>query len=126
MSPERQFLIQHSLFDFKVIKNDNRLFKTDDYNLLHKDNIAFLKESLKESNAKTSIVVTHHAPTFQNYPKKYRDSKINQAFAVDLDNLIIDNSIDYWIYGHHHSNITDFNIGKIKMLTNQLGYVHNK
>lgn len=126
ISPERQFLIQHSLSDFKVIKNGNRLFNTDDYNILHKDNVAFLKESLKGFNAKTSVVVTHHVPTSQNYPEQYRDSKINQAFAVDLDNLIIDNSIDYWIYGHHHSNITDFSIGKTKMLTNQLGYVHNK
>lgn len=123
ISPERQFLIQQSLSDFKVIKNNSRLFNTDDYKLLYQENLQFLKDTLKESKDTRSVLVTHHVPTFQKYPEKYRDSKINEAFAVDLDTLIIDNSIDYWIYGHHHCNISDFNIGNTKMITNQLGYI---
>jgi len=123
LSPERQFLIQQSLSDFRVIKNGNRLFSTDDYNSLHRENVQFLKDALKNSKNITSVVVTHHVPTFQNYPEKYRDSKINEAFAVDLESLIIDNSIDYWIYGHHHCNVKDFNVHKTKLITNQLGYV---
>lgn len=123
ISPERQFLIQQSLSDFRVIKNGSRLFNTDDYNLLHRENVWFLKDALKNSKNTTSVVVTHHVPTFQNYPEKYRDSKINEAFAVDLESLIIDNSIDYWIYGHHHCNVEDFTIQKTQLITNQCGYV---
>lgn len=123
ISPERQFLIQQSLSDFRVIKNNNRPFNTDDYNTLHQENIRFLKEALKESKHSRSVVVTHHVPVFTNYPEKYRNSEINEAFAVDLNDLITDNPIDYWIYGHHHCNISDFNVGNTKLVTNQLGYI---
>lgn len=123
ISPERQNLIQHSLSDFRVIENGNRRFTTEDYNVLHKKNVQFLKDTLKEPTDSVNIVVTHHVPTLQNYPEKYVGSDINEAFAVDLDSFIIDNSIGYWIYGHHHSNRSDFKIGNTKMLTNQLGYV---
>ena len=123
ISPERQFLIQQSLSDFRVIKNNNRLFNTDDYNLLHTENVQFLKDTLKKDEQTVSIVVTHHVPVFENYPEQYRDSKITEAFAVDLSRIIIENSVDYWIYGHHHMNIPDFNIGNTKLVTNQLGYI---
>lgn len=33
------------------------------------------------------------------------------------------NQPDYWIYGHTHSNTTDFAICNTQLLCNQLGYV---
>jgi len=36
---------------------------------------------------------------------------LNEAFAVELFELIEDSGPDYWIYGHHHNNIPDFSIG---------------
>ena len=62
-------------------------------------------------------------PTLFNYPEKYKGTTINEAFAVELFDLIEDSNIDYWIYGHHHSNTSDFTIGKTRLLTNQVGYV---
>ena len=37
--------------------------------------------------------------------------------------VIENNEIDYWIDGQHHCNISDFTIGKTKLVTNQLVYV---
>ena len=82
-----------------------------------------MKGALKESTDALSIVVTHHVPVFENYPEKYRGSAINEAFASDLTDLIKVSDIDYWIYGHHHCNVRDFNIHKTRLVTNQLGYV---
>ena len=48
---------------------------------------------------------------------------LSGAFGVELFRFIESSSIDYLLYGHHHSNIPDFKIGKTVMLTNQLGYV---
>jgi len=42
---------------------------------------------------------------------------------VELFDLIETTSPDYWIYGHTHRNTANFEIGKTKLLTNQLGYV---
>jgi Icc-related predicted phosphoesterase len=73
-------------------------------------------------NLKT-IVVTHHLPTFLNYPEKYRDSELNTAFATELFDLIEPSNVDYWIFGHSHEVVPEFKIGKTTLTTNQLGYV---
>jgi hypothetical protein len=62
-------------------------------------------------------------PTLMNYPQKYKGSPVNGAFATELHDLIYDSGINYWIYGHHHTNTPEFTIGSTTMLTNQLGYV---
>ena len=51
---------------------------------------------------------------------------LNDAFAVELHDFIEPSGIEYWIFGHHHQNIADFEIGHTKMITNQLGYVKYK
>lgn len=58
-----------------------------------------------------------------NYPEKYKRDFLNEAFAVELFDFIETYQPDCWIYGHHHNNTPAFEIGKTKMLTNQLGYV---
>lgn len=123
ISESKRWLIQQSLSDFKVIKYIDCLFNVDDYNLLHKESLEFIQNTLNETSDNKTVVVTHHAPTFVNYPEKYVNSKINEAFASNLTELIEDNSIDFWIYGHHHSNVNDFQIDNTKLVTNQLGYI---
>ena len=123
ISEEKRWVIQQSLSDFKVIKYKDHLFNVDDYNTLHKESLEFIQNALAIKSNNKTIVVTHHAPTFVKYPEKYDNSKINEAFATNLTDLIQDSAIDYWIYGHHHSNIGEFQIGNTKLVTNQLGYV---
>jgi predicted phosphohydrolase len=123
ISPSKYWIIKDSMSDFKVIKCNDRLFNPDDYNTLHQESKAFLHKALETNLDKKTIVVTHHTPTFINYPEQYINSPINEAFACELADFIEDNNIDYWIYGHHHTNVKDFSIGKTKLLTNQLGYV---
>ena len=123
ISEDKRWIIQQSLSDFKVIKYKDHLINVDDYNLLHQECKKFLQKTLAIKSDNKTIVVTHHAPTFLNYPEKYINSKINEAFATNLTDLIHDSNVDYWIYGHHHSNVRKFQIGNTKLVTNQLGYV---
>jgi hypothetical protein len=58
-----------------------------------------------------------------NYPEQYKGDVLNEAFAVELYDLIESSNIDYWVFGHHHYNTPEFTIGSTKLLTNQLGYV---
>ncbi len=114
--------IQRGLSDFHVIKHNRMPFTTEHYNALHNESLKFIIGELKRNQGKT-IIATHHVPTFNNYPEEYKGSSLNSAFAVELYNLIEESNIDYWIYGHSHSNTPDFEIGKTKLLTNQLGYI---
>lgn len=47
---------------------------------------------------------------------------LNSAFATELGQLIADNRIDAWIYGHSHTNI-DAEKNGTKVVCNQMGYV---
>ena len=129
ISPHRQWAIERGMSDFHMIKYKGHKFTVPIYNQLHHESLAFLQEALLNKACK-SLVITHHLPTFMNYPEKYKGSILNEAFAVELFDLIEHSGPDAWVYGHTHGNTSDFVIGKTKLLTNQLGYVeyneHNK
>jgi len=117
--------IERGLNDFYQIRYNNKRFQIPDYNDFHTNSVAFLRDALETDTTGKKVVVTHHVPTFKNYPPEYKGDYLNEAFATILDDLIFDTTPDYWIYGHHHQNIPEFKIGHTKLLTNQLGYVQN-
>jgi predicted phosphohydrolase len=117
--------IRRSLSDFFIIKNDGKLISVQDFNQLHETSFAFIEKSLEENKLSKNVVTTHHVPTLLNYPEQYKNSPLNDGFVVELFDFINRSNISHWIYGHHHSNINDFEIGTTKMLTNQLGYVQH-
>ncbi len=115
--------ISNGMYDYKIIKDRDKLFSVNRCNELFEENLDYLKKGIESDNTKKNIVVTHHVPTFQNYPEEYLDSKINEGFATDLDGFIGPAKIHSWIFGHHHRNVAEFEMGGTQMLTNQLGYV---
>lgn len=123
ISVQNSFIIQQDLNDFRMIEFNGKPFTPELFNTLFEENHKFINNRLQQKTELTTVVVTHHVPTLFNYPKKYRNSQINEAFAVELYNLIENEQPSYWIYGHHHSNTPDFKIGNTWLLTNQLGYV---
>jgi predicted phosphohydrolase len=126
ISPANQWNVERGLSDFHVIKYKGNRFTAEAYNQLHADCINFLNQELQVDKSAKNVVVTHHVPTFKKYPKIYKNSTLNEAFAVELFDTIEASKVDYWIYGHSHHNTSDFKIGNTQMLTNQLGYIHHK
>jgi len=123
INPAYQFQIERAMSDFHVIKDNGFRFSTDRFNQLHTDCINFIQPALDLAFDGKTIVVSHHMPTFMNYPPKFRGDVLNDAFAVELTELIKYTQPDYWIFGHVHVNLPDFNIGNTKLISNQLGYV---
>ncbi len=123
ISPAYEWQIERSVNDFHVIKNGKYRFTVERYNELHAESLAFLENELTSETGLKKVVATHHVPTRMNYPAQYKGSVLNEAFAVELFELIEKTTPDVWIYGHSHSNTPDFEIGKTRLLTNQLGYV---
>lgn len=124
ISPANQWLLERNVSDFRVIRDGRFRLSAERFNALHEESVQFLTAELQQPVAAKTIVATHHVPTLQHYPAKYKDSLLNEAFAVELHELIDDTGPDCWIYGHHHCNTPEFLLGRTRMLTNQLGYVH--
>lgn len=115
--------IERGMNDFRAIRYQGKRFTVEQFNLQHEMCRNYIESALAQNEDKKSIIMTHHVPTFLNYPEQYRHSVLNEAFAVECYELIDIHQPDYWIYGHHHSPITEFQIGKTKLINNQLGYV---
>ncbi|MES2775461.1 MAG: metallophosphoesterase [Bacteroidota bacterium] len=123
ISPAYEWEIERGMNDFHVIKYNGFRFSVPKFNQLHEECLVFIKQELQQNKASKTVVVTHHVPTLMHYPEQYKTSTLNQAFAVELFDMIDQAAIDVWVYGHHHKNTPDFKIGNTQMLTNQLGYV---
>lgn len=123
ISPGHQWQIERNLNDFHVIKYKGFRFSAEQYNQLHTESLAFIQKELSTNQNEQTAVFTHHCPTFLNYPEQYKGDLLNEAFAVELHDLIETSNIACWAYGHHHTNTPEFTIGKTKLITNQLGYV---
>ncbi len=121
--PAYQWQIERRMSDFHVIKYNRYRFSAERFNWLHDESMKFIEPELNKKYYGKTVVVTHHVPTFRNYPEKYKGDVLNDAFAVELFDLIEAKGPDYWIYGHNHYNTADFTIGKTQLATNQLGYV---
>ncbi len=126
ISAANEWQIGRSISDFQVIKFNGHFFSVSDFNQLHSESLDFITKELSQNITGKTIVITHHVPTFLNFPSQFKGSILNEAFVVELFPLIEFSNINYWIYGHHHSNTPDFNIGNTVLLTNQLGYVRNE
>jgi predicted phosphohydrolase len=125
ISPHLEWDMQRRISDFSEIKYDGGEFTGNRFSSLHEESVGFLKDAFLKTKDQPKLVVTHHVPTLQNYPWMYRNSPLTEAFAVELSDLIGESGAECWIYGHHHVNTPEFTIGKTRMLTNQLGYVHH-
>lgn len=123
INPDDAWQIERGMSDFHVIKFNGNRFSSMQFNQLHKESMTFLKNELNHNNTNKNVVVTHHVPTFMNYSEKYKGDPLNDAFAVELFDLIEAEGPDFWIFGHTHHNTPNFKIGKTQLLTNQLGYV---
>lgn len=125
ISPANEWNIERSVNDFKLIKYNGYRLSSTQFNQLHQESIRFVKKETVQLQTGKTIVVSHHVPTLFNYPTQYKNSNINEAFAVELFDFIETSTINYWIYGHHHTNTPEFKIANTTLLTNQLGYVQN-
>ncbi|MCF8373413.1 MAG: metallophosphoesterase [Bacteroidales bacterium] len=125
INPAYQWHIERAMNDFHLIRYDGFRFSSTRFTELHLHCLQFVQEELRKDYPGRMVVATHHVPTFMHYPEQYKGDVLNEAFAVELFDMIESTGPDFWIYGHHHSNTPDFSIGETQMRTNQLGYVGN-
>ncbi len=126
ISQMNEHAVRHGMMDYLAVRYGRSPLLPAHTTRLHAARLQWLKTVLrKPASAHRTIVVTHHVPTFRHYPSEYKGDALNEAFAVELHDLILESGIDAWVFGHHHRNIPAFTIGNTRLLTNQLGYVRS-
>jgi predicted phosphohydrolase len=125
--------------DYRVIKHDPAIFKqgagggywtgkftAEDTETIHAHSRARLKEFLEAYSNHKTVVITHHAPSYESISAEYRGhvhGYINHAYYSDLTGLMLDNpQIKLWAHGHVHC-MNDYQIGQCRVVTNPRGYV---
>lgn len=70
---------------------------------------------------KPSVIITHHAPSLQGLNPQHRGNGLDGAYASDLDRLIADLSVPFWVHGHTHIR-NRYRIGDTTLLANCRGF----
>ena len=100
ISPQDEYFVSRGMNDFRQILYGGRRFTTDDFNAEHQKCLAFIRQSVSESDAKHIVVVTHHLPTLEVVAPQHKGSLLNSAFATELGDFIADSRIDVWMAIH--------------------------
>ena len=86
----------------------------------HDYSVKRLREELSSDHP--TIVVTHHGPTYESIPRKYRHDILSFAYCSDLSNLILDSdNLLMWFHGHTHDKFR-YMVGDTLVVCNPRGY----
>lgn len=110
--------------DYKRIRHSEtyRKLRPTDTRLRHFSSVQKIKEFLAEGDPRTSVVVTHHAPSIRSLPSRRHTDPVSCAYASHLDELIISTRPLIWVHGHiHHPQ--DYVIGEMRIVSNPRGYL---
>lgn len=110
--------------DYKRVRNSARGYRhlsPHDSRMAHLASVEALRKFLESGEPKSSVVVSHHAPSLLSLPEKRRSEEISCAYASNLDALILEFQPRLWIHGHIHHN-SDYQIGETRVLANPRAY----
>ena len=75
-----------------------RQMTVKDSNALFADQFNWLNLSIANSKTPKNVVVTHHLPTYELNPDKYKGNELNSAFCTDLSKFIEERpQINAWV-----------------------------
>lgn len=121
----RIYTVNEGKWNAEYIKHSNREVRTftpQDHAYFFHYSLDFLTRKVKKNKDKNIIIVTHHAPSPYSISKEYIGSKLNPAFASNLNKFIIENpNIRLWCHGHVH-NPCDYILGETRIVCCPFGY----
>jgi len=114
-----RYMMDYQLIRIVDEKNIARLLHPDDTYKLCINNKQWLEDNLTSNE---SIVITHHAPSYQSIHDYYKGDNLNGAYTSNLENFIYNNpQVKLWMHGHMHNSF-DYNINQTRVICNPKGY----
>lgn len=120
----REYAMNHAagvMNDYRKIRNRNyaeRLRPADTVGR-HFESRDFIGRTIRESQARRKVVVSHHGCVREAIRTGMEDDIISAAYVSDCPELL--DGVDLWIYGHTHES-RDFMIGDTRIVSNAKGY----
>ena len=109
--------------DFRRIRvtPSYRRFRPVDARRFHAQSVEWLEQQTAQARGRKIVVVTHHAPSPQSIPQRFRNDPLNPAFASNLESFVVASNAALWIHGHIHQH-SDYVIGSTRVMANPRGY----
>jgi len=131
-NPMEEMAVTSCMNDFHIITNGYGYgnyrkvkFSGRDATLLFNDTRKKIFDKLviqdKRGWLDKTVVVTHHAPSFQSVHERFHGDSGNPGYCSNLDNHIALVPPKYWLHGHVH-NTMNYMIETCNVRTNPRGY----
>lgn len=127
---QKKEFLYNVMNDYRLIYkkqfNDTVNLLIEETNQFHQLSVEYIKNELNKKFDGKIIVLTHHLPSFQCIRHKFKNiENIKYAIATDLEQIINDYKIDYWIFGHIHDSV-NIKISETGLISNPLGYMKER
>lgn len=120
--PSASKFVVKNINDFTIIKDENGgPLGIIGYNALHAADLTWLVDQLEMPFDGPTVVMTHHAPSWESVALPYIGDKCNSVFVSKLDDIIEKYEPSMWVHGHTHSPV-DYYIFNTRVICNPLGY----
>lgn len=109
-------------------RHESRLITAEFILQEHLQSISYIRQTLELHKGIQNVVVfTHMAPTYKSINTEHSGNVLDHAYASNLSEFILDHpQIKYWIHGHTHQS-TEYKVGdSTTVVSNQLGYSHER
>jgi predicted phosphodiesterase len=119
-TPKNAFVLEHFTNDYrKILKTEGRRITSLDTGAWHEEAVRFLSREFSTPGDK--LVITHHLPSLELIPERYRSHPAKCAFATSLDSMFPGSGVKVWCAGHTHTPLAK-EISGIRFYVNPLGY----
>jgi len=118
-----EVVAQTGMTDFRRIRvtPSYRRFRPRDARRVHLYSLEWLAQQIEKARGRKIVVVTHHAPSAQSIPPRFRNDPLNPAFASNLESFVSGSGAALWVHGHIHHR-ADFTLGGTRVVCNPRGY----
>jgi hypothetical protein len=114
------YMVDYSVIGFRAPGAERRRLTPADTLALHQEERGWLLAKLKEPFHGTTVVVTHHGPSYGSVAERWADDWLTPSFVSNLPDEYFEVPV-LWVHGHTHSSF-DYVRGCTRVVCNPRGY----